>query len=76
MTILLMVICHNHSFGLATTIKGLQRCRLTVKPKNHISCSREVEVIIEPSHSQVNSQIFRERLQGSKPIGLKSSLYH
>jgi hypothetical protein len=56
----LVCTCRNLSLGLATKAracdqgKGLRRCDPRVKPRSHISCSRECRRVWrnEPSHSQ------------------------
>jgi hypothetical protein len=68
--------------------KGLQRWGPRRKPGNHISCSHECRRMWGNSFPHttkwaptlgvgvlMDSRIFREWLQGSKPIGLRSSLY-
>jgi len=80
--------CHDPSLGFTTKAKGLQGCEprpslgVTFScPGNAKECERMnphtpkwtpmlgVEVLVD-------SQMFREWLQGSKPNGSKSSLYY
>jgi len=73
--------CCNPSLGLVTKAKACKGCGLRGKPGSEGKCERMnlhtpkgastlgVEVPLD-------SQIFKEQLQGSKPNGLKSSLYH
>jgi hypothetical protein len=58
--------------------QGLAKVRAKREPGNHISCSRECRRVWgnEPSHSQMDSQIFIKQFQGSKLNGWKCSLYN
>jgi hypothetical protein len=83
-----MLICHNPSLGFTTKVRGCkvagQEGSLGVMPhapKNARECEGinlhtpkgtrilRVGVLVDP-------WMFKERLQGSKPNGLRNSLYH
>jgi hypothetical protein len=76
----LVVLCHNPSLGLATKVKV---CK-SVGQKRDPGVWENVRMNIHtPKWTPMlgigipmNSRIFREQLQGSKPISLKKSLYH
>jgi hypothetical protein len=80
--------CRNPSLRIETKAKGLQGWRPRGKPGSHISCSRECRRVWRNElHTpkwaptlevevMMNSPIFKEWLQGSKPIELKRSLYY
>jgi hypothetical protein len=88
---LMMVIVATLALG-SWPRQRLARVRAKTKLGSHISCSWECKRVWgnEPSHSRrhshfrnlspdgvpVDSQIFRERLQGSKLIGLRCPLYY
>ncbi len=75
------VYCHNPSLGLATKARGCKVAGQERKPENEKKCEG-----MNPHSPKgastlgvgvpVDSRMFRERLQGSKPNGLKSYLYH
>ncbi len=80
--------CCNPNLGLTTKVRGCkvagQKESMGVMPRASES-ARECEGISlhTPKGTPtlrirvpVNSQMFREQLQGSKPNGLKSFLYH
>ncbi len=80
--------CRNPNLGLATTVKVCEGVgqEWSLEVTFHVFRSvGECEGTIFHTAKwtptlgvgvPLDSQIFRERLQGSKPIGLKSSLYH
>ncbi len=81
------VFCHNPSLGLATKVRDCkvvgQEGSLGVMP--HAPGSQESvreQALTFPKELPrwfgvlVDSQMFREKLQGSKPNGLKGFLYH
>jgi hypothetical protein len=85
---LVQLKCHNPSFGLPTKARG---CKVTGQEGNpgvtsHAPGSAKSvrewtltlpsELPLWELESQMDSRIFRVRLQGPKPIGLKSFLYH
>jgi hypothetical protein len=80
--------CRNPSFGLATKAKGLQRCRPRGSPgvTSHTPGSVRKCEGVNPHTPKatptlgdgvpLDSQNFKERLEGSKFNGLWRSLYH
>ncbi len=77
---ILVVICRNPSLGLPTKARVCKRAgqerdsRMwkNVRMNSHTPKWTPMLGVGVPT----DSRIFRERLQGSKPIALKSSLYH
>ena len=81
--------CHSPSLGLAIKARTCKGAGQKWSPGIKISCSRKCKTMWrnELPHSQVSSiilgvevpmdfQIFKKQLQRSKPIKLRSSLYH
>jgi hypothetical protein len=84
----LQFTCRNPNLGLATKARAYKRTKQEggLRGTSYtLGSARECERMNPHTPKATptwgvgipkNSQIFKERLQGSKPIGLKSSLYH
>ncbi len=73
--------CHNPSLRLMTKAKACKVASQEIKPGNESKCEGMNPHTPKGASTLgvgvlVDSQMFRERLQGSKPNGLKSYLYH
>jgi hypothetical protein len=81
-------ICHDLNFKFVTKAKAMERCELRVQFGSHIHTFGRIGecegmnphtpkwVFIWGVGIPMDSQNFRKPFEGSKFIGLKSSLYH
>jgi hypothetical protein len=74
------ITCHNPSLGLVTKVRASKGAGQEWSSQVTFHALRRLRVWesvrIEFPHFETDSWIFKEWLQGSKSIGLKSSLYH
>jgi hypothetical protein len=76
-SLLLTELCHNFSLGLVTKARGLQGCGPSRKFGNARKCEGRDPHTPKGTPTlgvgiPVDSQMFGEQLQGSKPNGLRS----
>jgi len=76
-----LIGCHNPNLGLATKARGCKVAGQERKLRNERKCEGMNPHIPKGALTlgvgvPMDSQIFKERLQGSKPNGLRKYLYH